>query len=113
MTIGSVIDVRRKLLCGALSLFGIAASGAAIARSQPRVRRSRDELLLDEAIGWIALQFGRHGDLLVGPISTLQRRFGLDYGPALALAARLEEAQVWTVFRDTAGMRCARRVRTA
>jgi hypothetical protein len=113
MAIGSVIEVRRNLLRGALSLLGIAASGAAAARIAPRARRRREDLLLDEAVAWLELQFARHGELLVGPISTLQRRFGLDYGPAVELAGRLEDAQVWTVFRDGAGMRCARRVNKA
>ena len=113
MAIGSGIEVRRTFLRGALALFGVAAAGAADARRQPRVRRTREDVLFDEARAHLALYFARHGDLVIGPISTLQRRFGLDYGPALALAARLEEAQVWTVFRDTAGMRCARRVAAA
>lgn len=113
MAIGSVIEVRRTLLRGALTLFGMAAAGAADARRQPRLRRSREDVLFDEARAHLALHFDRHGDLVVGPISTLQRRFGLDYGPAVTLAARLEEAGVWTVFHDTAGMRCARRVAAA
>jgi len=113
MAIGSVIEVRRNLLRGALSLLGIAAGAAAEGRAQARARRTPEALLLDQARAFLAQQFEQHGDLLVGPVSTLQRRFALDYGPAVALAARLEEAHVWAVFHDTAGMRCARRVAAA
>lgn len=116
MAIGSVIAVRRTLLRGALSLFGIAAGGAAAeTRAHVRVqgRRSREELLLDEARAFLDQHFARHGELLIGPVSTLQRRFSLDYGPAVTLAARLEEAGAWTVFHDAAGMRCARRAGAA
>lgn len=110
MAIGSVIEVRRTLLRGALSLLGIAASGAAQARVQARPRRSRDDVLFDDARAFVEGHFSRHGDLLAGPIATLQRRFALDYGPAVTLAARLEDANVWAVFHDGAGMRCARRL---
>lgn len=110
MAIGSVIEVRRTLLRGALSLLGIAASGAVEARAQARPRRTREELLFDQARAFLDEQFRQHGDLLIGPVSTLQRRFALDYGPAVTLAARLEDAHVWAVFHDSAGMRCARRV---
>jgi hypothetical protein len=47
--------------------------------------------------------------VIAGPVSLLQREYGLGYGQALELAAQLEQAQVWTVFRDAGGMRCARR----
>lgn len=112
MAIGSVIEVRRTLLRGALSLFGIAA-GSAAAEARARPRRTREDLLLDEARAFLDQHFARHGALLIGPVSTLQRRFSLDYGPAVTLAARLEEAGAWTVFHDAAGMRCARRVGAA
>lgn len=109
MAIGSVIEVRRTILRGALSLFGVAASGAREARARSPRRPSREELLALQASGFVDDQFRQHGDLLVGPISLLQRQYSLGYGAALELAGRLEDAQVWTVFRDATGMRCARK----
>lgn len=101
-------DVRRSLLRGAFSLFGLAASGAAEARISPR-RRSRDEQLYEQAWTFVQVQFEQQGDLIAGPVSLLQRQFRLGYGEALDLAGKLEQAQLWTVFRDAGGMRCARR----
>jgi hypothetical protein len=110
MAIASVIEVRRTLLRGALSLLGVAASGAREVLAQERPRRSREQLLLAQASAFVEEHFGQHGDVLVGPISLLQRRYCLAYGTALDLAAQLEEAQVWSVYRDASGMRCARKV---
>lgn len=110
MTTQTVTTVRRSLLRGAFALLGIAASSAGQARSMPAARRpSRDELLFDRAAALVAAQFERQGDVIVGPVSLLQREERLGYGEALALAARLEQAGLWQVFRDAAGMRCARR----
>ncbi|MFL6674379.1 MAG: hypothetical protein ACJ8LG_13935 [Massilia sp.] len=113
MAIASVIEVRRTLLRGALTLLGMAASGAREAQAKAggaSARRSRDELLLAQAAAFVDTQFGQQGELLVGPISLLQRRYCLAYGAALDLAAKLEDAQVWCVYRDATGMRCARKV---
>jgi len=111
MTIGTVIEMRRSLLRGAFALFGMAAASASEARvsHKPR-RRSRDEMLFEQAVDFIGAQFDEHGDVIAGPVSLLQRRYGLDYGQALDLAGKLEQAQVWAVFRDVGGMRCARKV---
>lgn len=103
----AVTEVRRSLLRGAFALFGIAASSAAGARIAPR--RSRDEQRYEQAWAFVQSQFDQHGDVIAGPVSLLQRRYGLGYGEALDLAEQLEKAQVWTVFRDAGGMRCARR----
>jgi hypothetical protein len=110
MAIASVIEVRRTLLRGALSLLGVAASGAREALAQERPRRSREQQLLAQASDFLGAHFGQHGDVLVGPISLLQRRYCLGYGAALELSAQLEDAQVWSVYRDASGMRCARKV---
>lgn len=104
----TVTEVRRSLLRGAFALFGLAASGAAEARISPR-RRSRDEQLYEQAWTFVQAQFDQHGDVIAGPVSLLQRQYGLGYSHALDLAERLEQAQVLTVFRDAGGMRCARR----
>ncbi len=104
----TVTDVRRSLLRGAFALFGLAASGAADARLSPR-RRSRDEQLYEQALALVQAHFDRHSDVIAGPVSLLQREYRLDYAQALDLADKLEQAQVWTVFRDAGGMRCARR----
>lgn len=110
MTTNSVAAVRRSLLRGAFALFGIAASSAGRARALPPARRpSRDELQFDRAAALVAAQFERQGDVIVGPVSLLQREYRLGYGEALALADRLERAGLWLVFRDATGMRCARR----
>jgi hypothetical protein len=110
MAIASVIGVRRTLLRGALSLLDIAASGARDALAQEHPRRSREQEQLAQATAFVEGHFRQHGDVLVGPISLLQRRYCLAYGAALELAARLEETQVWSVYRDASGMRCARKV---
>jgi DNA segregation ATPase FtsK/SpoIIIE-like protein len=110
MTIETVTQVRRSILRGAFALFGLAASSATQARATPRQRRrSRDEMLYEQAWDFINAHFEQHGDVIAGPVSLLQRQYGLGYAQALDLAARLEQAQVWTVFRDAGGMRCARR----
>jgi hypothetical protein len=112
MAIASVIEVRRTLLRGALTLLGIAASGAREAHASAGgacPRRSREELLVAQAAAFVDTQFEQHGELLVGPISLLQRRYCLAYGAACDLAAKLEDAQVWCVYRDASGMRCARK----
>jgi DNA segregation ATPase FtsK/SpoIIIE-like protein len=110
MTIQSTTQLRRSLLRGAFALFGLAAANAAEARIAPRARRrSRDEVLYEQAWEFVQQHFEAHGDMLVGPVSLLQRQYGLDYGQALELADKLEQAQVWTVYRDASGMRCARR----
>jgi DNA segregation ATPase FtsK/SpoIIIE-like protein len=106
MANASVIEVRRNLLRGALTLFGLGASGAA----HSRPRRTRAQILLDQAAEFVDAQFRQHGALVVGPISLLQRQYGLGYSAALDLAAGLEDAQVWSVYRDATGMRCARKV---
>jgi DNA segregation ATPase FtsK/SpoIIIE-like protein len=108
MAIASVIVVRRNLVRGALTLLGRAASGAREAQSRPRL--TREQSLLAQAAGFVEAQFRQHGELVVGPISLLQRQYGLGYGAALDLAAGLEDAQVWSVYRDASGMRCARKV---
>jgi hypothetical protein len=110
MAIATVIEVRRTLLRGALSLLGVAASGAREVLAQERPRRTREQQLVEQARAYVEDHFRQHGDVLVGPISLLQRRYCLAYGPALELSARLEDAQVWAVYRDASGMRCARRV---
>ena len=107
MGIEQVIQVRRSLLCGALSLLSIAAGNARAARRQPRL--SREHALLAEATSYLLDHFRTHGSVLAGPVSLLQRRYSLEYGDALALAAKLEEQQIWSIYRDGAGMRCARR----
>jgi DNA segregation ATPase FtsK/SpoIIIE-like protein len=110
MTIESAVGVRRSLLRGAFALFGLAASSAGQARIAPRARRrSRDEVLYEQAWTFVQRQFDEHGDVIAGPVSLLQRQYGLGYGQALELAGQLEQAQVWNVFRDAGGMRCARR----
>lgn len=111
MTIGTVIDMRRSLLRGAFALFGLAAASAGEARMahKPR-RRSRDEMLFEQAAAFIDGRFNEHGDVIAGPVSLLQRQYGLGYGQALDLADKLEQAQVWAVYRDVGGMRCARKV---
>ncbi|GAB3428227.1 hypothetical protein NX773_06090 [Massilia solisilvae] len=110
MSIQSVTQVRRSLLRGAFALIGLAAGTAAQARTAPRARRrSRDEMLYEQALNLVQQHFDQHGDVIAGPVSLLQRQYGLGYGQALELAGQLEQAQVWTVFRDAAGMRCARR----
>lgn len=110
MSIQSVTEVRRTLLRGAFALFGLAASSATQARIAPRARRrSRDEMLYDAAWEFVQQRFDAQGDVIVGPVSLLQRQYGLGYGHALELADKLEQAQVWTVYRDASGMRCARR----
>lgn len=110
MTNQHVATVRRSLLRGAFALLGIAASSAGKARTMPPARRpSRDELQFDRAAALVAAQFERQGDVIVGPVSLLQREHRLGYGEALALAERLERAGLWQVFRDASGMRCARR----
>jgi DNA segregation ATPase FtsK/SpoIIIE-like protein len=106
----TVTQVRRTLLRGAFALFGLAASSAARAQTAPRARRrSRDEELYAQAWTFVQEHFEQGGDVIAGPVSLLQRQYGLGYGQALELAGQLEQAQVWTVFRDAAGMRCARR----
>lgn len=106
----TVTTTRRSLLRGAFALLGIAASSASQARSLPVARRpSRDEQLFDRAAALVAAQFERQGDVIVGPVSLLQREHQLGYGQALELADRLERAGLWQVFRDAGGMRCARR----
>jgi hypothetical protein len=114
MTQHTATEVRRSILRGAFALFGLAASSAAQSRSAvhcaPRARRrSRAEELYANAWTLVQAHFDQHGDVIAGPVSLLQREYGLGYGQALELAAQLEQAQVWTVFRDTGGMRCARR----
>lgn len=110
MTHQTVTIVRRSLLRGAFALLGIAASSAGRARAVPPARRpSRDELLFDRAAALVKAQFERQGDVIVGPVSLLQRDQLLGYGAALALAERLEQAGLWQVYRDATGMRCARR----
>jgi hypothetical protein len=109
MAIASVIEVRRTLLRGALSLLCVAASGAREALAHDRPRRSREQQLLAQAGDFVGEHFAQHGEVLVGPISLLQRRYCLSYGAALDLAAQLEDAQVWAVYRDASGMRCARK----
>jgi hypothetical protein len=110
MTAATVTEVRRSLLRGAFALFGLAAGSAAQARIAPRAgRASRDELLYQQALALVEQQFEAHGDMIAGPVSLLQRTYALDYARALGLAAQLQDAQVWTVFRDASGMRCARR----
>jgi hypothetical protein len=108
MAIGSVIEVRRSLLRGACSLFGFTAPGAGAAGSRTRPRLTREEERLAQATAFLDLHFARHGELIIGPVSLLQRQFDLDYAQALELAAQLEAAHVWSVFRDGCGMRCAR-----
>jgi hypothetical protein len=110
MAIASVIEVRRTLLRGALSLLGVAGCGARDALARQRPRRTREQVLEAQATGFVQEHFRQHGDVLVGPISLLQRRYCLAYGAALELSARLEEAQVWSVYRDASGMRCAHKV---
>jgi hypothetical protein len=110
MTIQSVTAVRRSLLRGAFALFGLAASSATQARiARPARRRSRDELLYEQAWDFVQRQFEEQGDVIVGPVSLLQRQYALAYGQALELADKLEQAQVWMVYRDASAMRCARR----
>lgn len=110
MTHQTVTQVRRTILRGAFALLGLAASSATDARTAPRARRrSRDEQLYEQAWTFVQAHFDRSCDVIVGPVSLLQREYGLGYGQALELAGQLEQAQVWTVFRDAAGMRCARR----
>lgn len=110
MTHHTATDVRRSLLRGAFALFGLAASGAAEARIAPRPRRrSRAEQLYADAWTFVQAQFDQQGDVIAGPVSLLQRKYGLGYSQALELSAQLEQAQVWSVFRDAGGMRCARR----
>jgi hypothetical protein len=95
MAIATDNPVRRTFLHGALSLFGLAGG-------------ERDELA--QATAFVDGQFRQRGDLIAGPISLLQRQYGLGYGEALALAQELQTARVWQVYRDGAGMRVARRV---
>jgi DNA segregation ATPase FtsK/SpoIIIE-like protein len=110
MTHHTATEVRRSLLRGAFALFGLAASSAAQSRIAPAARRrSRAEELYASAWTMVQAHFEQHGDVIAGPVSLLQRQYGLGYSQALELAAQLEQAQVWTVFRDAAGMRCARR----
>jgi DNA segregation ATPase FtsK/SpoIIIE-like protein len=110
MTHQTVTQVRRSLLRGAFALIGLAASSATQAAAAPRARRrSRDEVLYEQAWTFVQEHFDRAGEVIAGPVSLLQRQYGLGYGQALELAGQLEQAQVWTVFRDAAGMRCARR----
>ena len=110
MTNHTATEVRRSLLRGAFALFGMAATSATQARIAPRARRrSRDEALYEQAWTFVQAHFDQHGDVIAGPVSLLQREYGLGYGQALDLAGKLEQAQVWTVFRDAGGMRCARR----
>jgi DNA segregation ATPase FtsK/SpoIIIE-like protein len=110
MTVATVIATRRSLLRGAFALFGLAAGSAAAARIAPHARRrSRDEQLYEQAWNFVHHQFDAHGDVIAGPVSLLQREYSLEYAQALELAAQLEQAQVWSVFRDAGGMRCARR----
>jgi hypothetical protein len=109
MTQQTVTQVRRSLLRGAFALIGLAASSATQAATQRARRRSRDELLYEHAWTFVQEHFDRVGEVIAGPVSLLQRQYGLGYGQALELAGQLEQAQVWTVFRDAAGMRCARR----
>jgi DNA segregation ATPase FtsK/SpoIIIE-like protein len=110
MTAATVIEVRRSLLRGAFALLGLAASSATEARIAPRARRrSRDELLYEQAWSFVQQHFDAHGDVIAGPVSLLQRAYSLEYAKALELSAQLEAAQVWSVFRDAGGMRCARR----
>jgi DNA segregation ATPase FtsK/SpoIIIE-like protein len=110
MTQQTAIEVRRSILRGAFALFGLAASSAAQSRMAPRARRrSRADELYANALAMVQGHFEQHGDVIAGPVSLLQREYRLGYGQALELAAQLEQAQVWTVFRDAGGMRCARR----
>jgi DNA segregation ATPase FtsK/SpoIIIE-like protein len=110
MTHHTATEVRRSLLRGAFALFGLAASSATQERIAARARRrSRAEELYDNAWQMVQTHFDQHGDVIAGPVSLLQRQYGLGYAQALELAAQLEQAQVWTVFRDAGGMRCARR----
>jgi DNA segregation ATPase FtsK/SpoIIIE-like protein len=109
MTQQTVTQVRRSLLRGAFALIGLAASSATQAATPRARRRSRDELLYEQAWTFVQEHFDRVGEVIAGPVSLLQRQYGLGYGQALELAGQLEQAQVWTVFRDAAGMRCARR----
>jgi hypothetical protein len=109
MQLATVHD-RRNLLLGALSLLGLAAGGARAARAPAPPRRTQEQILQEQAASFLDACFGQHGDVLVGPISLLQREYRLGYGAALDLAARLEEAQVWSVFHDASGMRCARKL---
>jgi DNA segregation ATPase FtsK/SpoIIIE-like protein len=104
MAITTVIEVRRNLLRGALTLLGI-GERAAPAGARP----TREDALLTQAAGLVEARLRQHGELVVGPISLLQREYDLGYGAALELAARLEAAQVWSVYRDASGMRCARK----
>jgi DNA segregation ATPase FtsK/SpoIIIE-like protein len=109
MTQQTVTQVRRSLLRGAFALIGLAASSATQAATPRARRRSRDELLYEQAWTFVQEHFDHVGEVIAGPVSLLQRQYGLGYGQALELAGQLEQAQVWTVFRDAAGMRCARR----
>jgi hypothetical protein len=110
MTQHTATEVRRSILRGAFALFGLAASSAAQSRIAPHARRrTRAEEQYASAWNLVQAHFDLHGDVIAGPVSLLQREYGLGYGQALELAAQLEQAQVWTVFRDAGGMRCARR----
>jgi hypothetical protein len=110
MAIASVIEVRRTLLRGALTLLESAANGARDALAQEHPRRTRERERLAQAAGFVEAHFRQHGDVLVGPISLLQRRYCLSYGAAHELAEQLSDAQVWSVYRDASGMRCARKI---
>jgi hypothetical protein len=64
--------------------------------------------LLAEAITFVHDIFQRQGDIMMSPVSRLQRQFRLSYRRGCELAGQLETAGVWTVFRDHEGARVAR-----
>jgi hypothetical protein len=109
MQTSPVADVRRGLLRGALGLIGLAFGGPGKAAQHKRPARAAPDGLLAQASVFVDAYFQTHGNVVAGPVSLLQRNYHLGYGTACQLAAELESAQVWTVFHDTSGMRCARK----
>ncbi len=67
-----------------------------------------DDPLLPQAADWVAAMRTQGQQILLYPISRLQRRFRIGYNRTCALVAALERRGDWAIALDTAGSRYAR-----
>lgn len=97
---------RREFLRGA-SVFSGAAVFGVTCRSVLAPPPPPDDSLMLAAIPYIDEAVRMRGAVVVGPVSLLQRHLSLGYKRAIMLAADLERMNVWTVYHNQAGERCA------
>lgn len=95
------IFLRRTSVFSATAVFGVTWQDVSAHAVVP------GDTLAPMAIMLIDEEVKKHGAVITGPVSLLQRHLSLGYKRAIVLAAALERAHVWKIYHNDAGERCA------